>query len=188
MNLLSRFFNNPLRCGALCPSSRNLCNAMTTGYGLEDARCVVELGPGTGAITREIVARAKNASTIAAIELDPALCDALHTEFPNVHIFNASATDTYALLNAHKLPAADAVVSGLPWAHFNEELQAKIIESVRAALTPHGTFATFAYCSGFLLPGAHSFRRQLRKNFSNIRTSPWIIKNIPPAFVYYCSN
>jgi phospholipid N-methyltransferase len=158
---------------------------MTAGVGIESARCVVELGPGTGAITREIVNRAAAVETFAAVELDAELCAGLREKFPTARFFNDSAANLAVLLEKDGLPRADIVLSGLPWAHFPERLQSGILESVRAALAPGGTFVTFAYCSGFLLPGSYSFRRQLRARFSQVRTSPWILKNIPPAFVYY---
>jgi phospholipid N-methyltransferase len=161
---------------------------MTTGIGLETARCVVELGPGTGAITREIVRHATAATTLAAVELDAELCAGLREQFPTMRFFNDSAANLAALLEKDGLPKADAVLSGLPWAHFPERLQSEILESVVAALAPNGTFVTFAYCSGFLLPGSYSLRRHLRTKFSQVRTSPWIFKNLPPAFVYYAKR
>jgi len=188
MNLLARFFRNPVRCGALCPSSPKLCRAMTRNLGIETARCVAELGPGTGAITGEIVKLARPDATVAAVELDPLLCARLREKFPGAVVFNDSAANLHTLLAGRGIPEADVVISGLPWAHFPEKTQRAILDSVLAALAPDGVFATFAYCSGFLLPGSYSFRRLLKNLFPRVRTSPWIFRNLPPSFVYYCAK
>lgn len=53
--LFKRFLQHPTQVGALCPSSCALCRAMASEIGVENAGLVVELGPGTGVITRELV-------------------------------------------------------------------------------------------------------------------------------------
>ena len=55
--LFKRFLQHPTQVGALCPSSCALCRAMASEIGVENAGLVVELGPGTGVITRELVRR-----------------------------------------------------------------------------------------------------------------------------------
>ena len=55
--LFRRFLRNPVQVGALCPSSRALCSTIVSQVGVDRADVIVELGPGTGAITREIILR-----------------------------------------------------------------------------------------------------------------------------------
>ena len=78
----------------------------------------------------------------------------------------------------------DAIVSGLPWASFPEELQDDILDAVLDVLKPGGTFATFAYLRGDKTELGQQFRRKLNDRFSDIELSRTVWKNIPPAFVY----
>jgi phospholipid N-methyltransferase len=78
------------------------------------------------------------------------------------------------------------VLSGLPWASFPEELQLKLMDAVCEALAPKGVFATFAYLQGTLLPAGKRFGKTLESRFSEVRKSPVVWRNLPPAFVYKC--
>ena len=75
--LFRRFLRNPVQVGALCPSSRGLCRMMVSHVGMESAGVIVELGPGTGVITREIVRKMPENARLIAIELHEALCGLL---------------------------------------------------------------------------------------------------------------
>ncbi len=184
--LFRRFLQHPTQVGALCPSSAALCRTITSKIGVEEAELVVELGPGTGAITREIVRRLPSGGKLLAIELDPALCRHLERDFPSVRICNDSASRLGAILHESGAPAPDAVISGLPWAIFPESLQREILSAVAGSLAPEGWFATFAYLQGLMLPAGMRFRRLLGEMFSTVETSPVVWRNLPPAFVYRC--
>ena len=89
--LFRRFLRNPVQVGALCPSSRGLCRMMVSHVGMESAGVIVELGPGTGVITREIVRKMPENARLIAIELDEALCGLLRQQFPEITVCNDSA-------------------------------------------------------------------------------------------------
>ena len=90
------------------------------------------------------------------------------------------------MLNSRALPKADVVISGLPFAIFPEELQEKILQGVMRSLVPGGTFATFAYLQGVILPAGVRFRKKLEATFPEVTTSSIVWNNMPPAFVYRC--
>ena len=73
--LFKRFLQHPTQVGALCPSSCALCRAMASEIGVENAGLVVELGPGTGVITRELVRRLPENGKLLAVELDELLSE-----------------------------------------------------------------------------------------------------------------
>ena len=79
--LFKRFLQHPTQVGALCPSSCALCRAMASEIGVENAGLVVELGPGTGVITRELVRRLPENGKLLAVELDELLCEHLKRTF-----------------------------------------------------------------------------------------------------------
>jgi phospholipid N-methyltransferase len=188
MSVSPKFFLHPFRYGAFCPSSAALCRAMTTHVGLETARVVLELGSGTGAITRVILNRASKAESIVAVELDEKLCEELRAKFPTVTILNENAIRLRDVLAEKGLRQPECIISGLPWANFSPKLQNAILENVYESLAPGGIFATFAYFTGFFVPTGWSFRKKIKQMFSSVETSSWILKNIPPAFVYYCKK
>ncbi len=184
--LFTRFLRHPAQVGALCPSSRSLCRTIVSEIGVERAGLVVELGPGTGVITREIVQRLPESGRLLAIELDAALCAHLLEMFPDVDICHDSASRLGEILAEKRVGAVDAVVSGLPWAVFPESLQREILNEVSGNLVPGGWFATFAYLQGLMLPAGIRFRRLLNETFSEVVTSRVVWRNVPPAFVYRC--
>jgi phospholipid N-methyltransferase len=53
-------------------------------------------------------------------------------------------------------------------------------------LPPGGQFVTFAYLQGLLIPAGRRFGKLLGDYFSEVRKSPTVWRNTPPAFVYRC--
>jgi len=169
--------------GAVVPSSDELGRRITEGIDLERARTIVELGPGTGALTRFIVERAAPDAQVMAVEIDQGFADTIRSRYPRVAVVHGSAERLPEYVNGSP---ADCIVSGLPWAAFAARQQAQILDAVLAALKPGGWFATFAYIHAAWLPGGARFRSKLDDSFSTVSLSPVIWNNVPPAFVYRC--
>ena len=79
-------------------------------------------------------------------------------------------------------------MSGLPWALFDDVTQASILDQVAAVIGPDGVFATFAYRHGMALAAARRFRSTLQATFAEVRITPTVWRNMPPAFVYVCRH
>ena len=184
--LFWKFLKNPRQVGACCASSPALCREITSAIGVENADLIAELGPGTGVITEEICAKLKPGAKVAAVELDEALANGIESRFQNVTVFRGCASQLDTMLNSRALPKADVVISGLPFAIFPEELQDKILQGIIRSLVPGGTFATFAYLQGVILPAGVRFRKKLEHTFPEVTTSQIVWNNMPPAFVYRC--
>lgn len=185
-SLFWKFLQNPRQVGACCPSSPALCREITSSIGVENASLVAELGPGTGVITEEICRKLPSQSKLAVVELDETLAAVLERKFTNVTVFRGCASQLDTMLHSRALPKADVVISGLPFAIFPEDLQDKILEGVIRSLVPGGTFATFAYLQGVILPAGVRFRHKLETVFDTVSTSQIVWNNMPPAFVYRC--
>ena len=80
----------------------------------------------------------------------------------------------------------DAVICGLPWALFDDALQAEILAEISRAIGTTGAFTTFAYLHGMALGAARRFRLTLRETFEEVLVSATVWRNVPPAFVYVC--
>ena len=184
--IFGQFFANPLTTGAICASSPELSQLITEGIGIENASCVVELGPGTGAVTGFIAKGVSPASKFFAVELNKDMFVALKRRYPKVKVYNDCASNLPSLLHQEGCNHADAVISGLPWASFSDDLQEDILNSIVSVLPSGGAFATFAYLQGTLLPTGRNFRKRLKKHFSKVEKSKVIWMNLPPAFVYRC--
>lgn len=151
------------------------------------ARAVVELGPGTGAFTKHIVAALPRSTSFAAIEKSPALARVAASNFPRATVVEGCATRLREHLGALGMPAPEAVLSGLPWAAFPGELQDTILREIAGALAPGGVFVTFAYYGPHRLAAGRRFRAALDAKFPRVERTRVVLRNFPPAFVYRCS-
>lgn len=183
---LVTFIRNPRTTGSLIPSSRGLAKRMIDGLGLETASTVVEIGPGTGAFTGGILARAKPGARVIAVELDPGFAEALRRRFPAMEVVTGSAEDLPRLLRDRGIESVDAIACSLPWANLPDGVSERIIAALVASLKPGGTFASYVYLSGVLLPGAWKFRKLLQRSFAAVERTPVVWANFPPAFVCRC--
>tara|TARA_B100000949_G_C14196605_1_gene414141 strand:+ start:74 stop:652 length:579 start_codon:yes stop_codon:yes gene_type:complete len=182
------FVRHPKSTGAVFPSSRRLAKKMIDGAGLETATSVVELGPGTGAFTGAIAERLEDPGIYLGIELREKFAAIVKDKFPQLLVVNDSAEKIVENLGKIDRQKADAIISGLPWAAFDADLQKRIMKSVTAALAPGGTFSTFTYLHARQLPAGKRFRALLDDNFSDVQTSKTVWLNLPPAFVYHCTK
>ena len=116
-------------------SSRWLVDEMVSNV-TPDAKVVVEFGPGTGSLTRAILARLGPNAKLYAIELDASLLDAcvraIHD--PRLIGVHGSAVDAAALLGPAVVGRADAVVSSLGLSLMDEPIRAGIMSAARALL------------------------------------------------------
>lgn len=186
--MLQTFVRRPWRTGTVVPSSRELARLMTQDMGLAAADTVVELGAGTGVFTRLIAERVKADALVLAFEIDGALARKLQPRVPRVRVVNDSAERLADHLGALGRPAADVILSGLPWANFSRDSQERLLRAVVAGLRPGGRFATFAYVPAAHLPPGRRFRSLLESSFSRVETTRVVYWNFPPAFVYRCEK
>ena len=184
--IFKRFLRNPGQIGAIAASSPALCRELVTWLEVDKADAVAELGPGTGVVSREVIRQKSDNTKFFAVELDPEICNVLRQTMPELKLFNANACDLVELCRQENIAELDAVVCGLPWAAFPEDLQRAILSAVLKSLAPGGKFTTFAYLQGLILPAGRRFRKLLEEHFSSVTTSPVVWRNLPPAITYRC--
>jgi len=187
-SMFVQFLRHPVSTGTVFPSSRWLCRALTENTGLEQARCVAELGPGTGAVTGTIAASLKPDAFFFAVELNSELADRLRRDNPDVTVVHGSAEDLPSILSGLGQTSADVIISSLPWACFSDDFQDRLLNAILAALPAGGRFVTYAYVQGVLLPQALRFRKKLRECFTKTDCSSVVWRNLPPAFLYRCTK
>lgn len=188
-HFLKQFVFQPRTIGAIAPSSSGLAKQMVKQIDFNKAKVVVEYGPGSGVFTKKVLESINRDNTIFfGLELNETMNKIANQEVPDVTIYQDSAAEIAKYLKQYGVKQADAIISGLPWAAFPECLQDEILEETVASLPEGGTFSTFAYLHGLILPSGIRFRKKLKKHFSIVRTSPIVWKNLPPALVYWCKK
>lgn len=182
LTFLSQMMLNPTDVGAFTASSRTLADHMAETAGVRDANLVVEYGPGTGAITKSIVSQAPDPSKVVCLEINELFVDMLRREYPQINVHNDCATGVCRHVKEMGHDCADAIVSGLPFSMFDDELQNSILEETYNALAPGGKFVTFSYCCSPMLSRGRNFQKNLSKHFNSVEKSGIIWKNFPPAY------
>ena len=143
----------------------------------------VELGPGTGAFTEEVLSALPAGAQFLAIDIDPTFCAQLSERFPSLDIAFASAAELPRLMAARGWPHVDHIVSGLPFASLPGEISRGILEAVHASLKPGGTFTTFQYIHAYPLPPAKAFRQEMTRRVGPMAHRWQVLRNVPPAYV-----
>lgn len=172
--------------GAVAPSSRSLARALTAVVPTTGPAVVVELGPGTGAISEAIRERLAPGSRQLAVEVDPGMVAHLRRARPWLDVLQGDAARLGALLGERGVSRVDAVVSTLPWTLFPEDVQESILGEVGRVLRPTGAFTTVTYLPAVPLARARRFRRRLRAAFDEVLTTGPVWRNMPPGLAYVC--
>lgn len=174
------FLRSPEQVGSVIPSSRFLERRILNMAALDDARCVVELGPGTGGTTRAILEAMRADARLLTIELDPhfsAILEELGD--PRLIAHTGSAADLPLILAEHGLPAPDVVISGIPFSTMPREVGTLIIEAIRDSLAPGGHFL------------AYQFRGHVGRIGTPVMGKPEVefeLLNVPPMRFYRWSK
>jgi phosphatidylethanolamine/phosphatidyl-N-methylethanolamine N-methyltransferase len=173
---LKRWLKDPLRMGAITPSSRELATAMARLVPAGATGPVLELGGGTGVVTRALLEAGIAAGRLIVVERDEALHAWLAQRFPDVRILLGDAADLQSLLGAVGIERVGAIVSGLPLLAMRESVRERIIEEGFAVLAPNAPFIQFTYGLTSPIP-----RRKLGVEGEVKRR---IFNNLPPASVW----
>jgi phosphatidylethanolamine/phosphatidyl-N-methylethanolamine N-methyltransferase len=170
------FFENPLQIGALLPSGAALADAMARGVDPAAAGPIVELGPGTGVVTRALLNRGVESGRLILVEFDADFCALLGARFPGVRIVQGDAYRLGATLRGRLDAPPAAIVSSLPLLNKPESIRTALLAEAFELMAPDGCFVQFTY--GLKSPVPHS-AAGLRAE-----RSPRIWLNFPPARVW----
>ncbi len=183
---ITEFVCHPRAIGAVAPSSTNLARHLVQSIDWAVTDTVIEYGPGTGAITKEIVAQLPPETNFLAIEINSQFADMLRQRFPDVNVCQGSVDAVQTHCSEIGVQQVDTILSGLPWASFSDEDQTSYLDATMSVLRPGGQFIAFGYLQGLLLPAGRRFRKKLQRYFSEVKVSRPVWANLPPAFFYRC--
>jgi phospholipid N-methyltransferase len=170
------FLRNPKEVGSVIPSSRFLTRRVLECGQVSSARVVVELGAGTGVLTREILRRLPAEGRLIAIEISAAFCAHLRTlQDPRLRVVHGSAEDLEQALAQAGETRADLVVSGIPFSTLERGLGRRTLQAARRVLSPSGRFVAYQFRS--------HVRRLAEPLFGPASVHPEF-RNVPPMRVY----
>lgn len=133
---------------------------------------VVELGAGTGVVTKALLAYGVNASQLLAVERSEALSDLLREQFPGIRIVCGDAADLRNMVRrTFGRPSAVHVVSSLPLRSLPPDKVRRILREIAGVLRRGGRWVQYTYALG---------RRQVPRGFARAASS-FVWQNIPPA-------
>lgn len=138
------FLKRPQEVASVVPSSRSVERKVVEAAEPAEARLVVELGPGTGGITRALLREMPRDSVLVAIELNPRFVDRLRrVADERLAVHRGSAEELASVLEERGLGAPDAVVSGIPFSTIEPPIARRIADAVWSSLAPGGRFVAY---------------------------------------------
>ena len=181
LRFIGQWLKNPRQTAAVAPSSPELAMAMI-GELPAGTRRVIELGGGTGAITRALVGQGYRGDKLLVLELNEELHAHLHRRFPDELLVLGDAAELPRLASeAGFLDAgpADAVISGLGLLAMDRDLVSRVLGAAFECLRPDGRFIQFTYGPVSPVPEHLLDGLGLR-----MRRGDFVLRNVPPATVY----
>lgn len=174
---LRGFVRNPAQVGSIIPSSPWLEQRLVREAGVQDARCVVELGPGTGGTTAALLHAMPAKAQLLAIELDNDFYRHLRGAIVDGRFILelGSAENLAQYLVARRLPAPDAIISGIPFSTMPADVSDRIAAAVSNVLRPGGRFVAYqvrAHVADFVTP------------YLGTPAKHWEVVNVPPVRVF----
>lgn len=178
---LGKFLKHGTQIASLAPSSPWLSRTTIRHIDWTRARVVVELGAGTGPITKALAQAAPASCKVLVIERDPDFAALLRTRFgslANFEVIEADCRDLDQVLSERGIERADYVISGLPVPSFPVESQRGLFRVIRRVLAPEGSFHQITELP-LIYWGLY------RRYFNDVRFA-FEPRNLPPAGAYYC--
>lgn len=170
-----RWLSEPRQLGTLAPISRKLARSACNL--LKDPAClkVVEIGAGTGRLTRALIDYGVKAENLTAIDLDQTFCNFLRSSLPKIDVIQGDAANLPQLLDKSLIGSVDVVYSVIPLMYLDPGLRETILTQSLAVLRPGGKF--YHVCYTPISPFRENKTVESKRLYSC-----WM--NLPPGFIW----
>jgi len=176
VRFLRNWMGRPLTTGAVSPSGKALTRLMASFVDPADTRPVVELGPGTGVVTKALLDRGVAPERLVSIEYNPDFCALLRKRFAGVSIIQGDAYTLGATLKGKVDGEISAVVSSLPLFTRPPEARRALILEALDRMPPGRPLIQFSYA---LVPPVPAEPGRF-----TVEHTHWVVMNLPPARVW----
>ena len=175
---LMSLMSTPHLTGAVAPSGRALARAMAAAAGPPAAGLVIELGPGTGPVTRALLDSGLDRRRLVMVEYNPDFCRVLEDRYAGARVIEGDAYDLPRTLAKYAGERVSAFVSSLPLLTRPEREREKLMRDAFALMGADGVFVQFTYGPLSPIP-----REICEGRYSAHRGRP-VWANLPPARVW----
>jgi phosphatidylethanolamine/phosphatidyl-N-methylethanolamine N-methyltransferase len=170
-----RWLANPLQMGSIIPSSPSLCRRLVAETRRTGDEAVVELGAGTGVVSRALLDGGIPPERLFVVEIVPDMAAHLRAVLPGVRVIEGDARQLPELIPAHWHGRIGTVICGIPLVLLAVAEQRRFIDAM-TAVAPGRGFLHFSYCATSPLPA--------RKHQLTAKREAWTPLNFPPASVW----
>ena len=171
-----RWLANPLKVGAVAPSSRSLAKLVARNTTCGPDQAIVELGAGTGSVTKGLLKAGFSPERLFVVEIDGAMTRFLQKQFREVKLVEGDAGRLTELIPPAWHGKIGTVISGIPMITLPIKVQQNIIDQAFRVLAPGGRLLQYTYSLFSPLPEA-----KLGVVGERCGITPL---NIPPAWVW----
>ena len=173
---IKRWLAYPLKVGALLPSSPFLARMVARHTRIGDDDVVVELGAGTGAVTKALLDSGIPKERLFVIEIDADMCTYLRKWYPQAQVIHGDAGALADILPSKYHGKVATVISGIPMITLPDDMQARLIRSWLGQLKPGGRMLQYTYSLISPIP---------EKKFGlTVKRAGMTFLNLPPASVF----
>lgn len=172
---LKRWLANPLQMGSVIPSSPALCRRIAALVERQGDEVVVELGAGTGVISRALLAAGVPPERLVVVEIVRDMAEHLRRVLPGVNVIQGDAFDLAHALPERMVGKVGTVICGIPLVMLPLAQQKRFVAAVES-VAPGKGFLLYTYCITSPLP--------YRKLGLSARREAWTPLNAPPASVW----
>lgn len=168
-----QFLANPRRMGAVAPASPALVRCLLDGVDWQRVDLAVEYGPGTGVVTRAMLARMRPGARLIAFEINPDFACYLSSSIADsrLQVLAVSAAEAAA----HVPGPCDVAISSLPLGVMPQHIRGQVLAATAQVLSPGAALIGYQYSPARLA--------EVRRVFPDLslRLEP---RNLPPALVF----
>ncbi len=172
---LRRWLANPLQMGSVIPSSPALCRRIAALVTREQDEVVVELGAGTGVVSRALLAAGVPPERLVVVEIVRDMAEHLREVLPGVNVIQGDAFELPRALPDRMHRKVGTVICGIPLVMLPIEQQRRFVEAVERVAPGRG-FLLYTYCITSPLP--------YRRLGLSAKREAWTPLNVPPASVW----
>ena len=177
LRFISAFMRDRKQIGAVLPSSPNLARAMVKALGpVEPGKLIIELGPGTGVFTKELIKHYPD-NPLMLVEFSDAFIAQLRHRYPSATVVNGCASELIQHIQQHQLDEHDVggLISGLPLLSLPAQLRDSVWQSIAEVLPPSCLYVQFTY--------SKRAWRKFHVPHMKLEATRRVFLNVPPAVV-----